>query len=410
MSRPNMRKFRLSRLSCPEVQTVFIMAAIGLLAYGLGSHGRVAQAQSGRSAQKFRTPATLPLTKFYEAAHPLPPGKPGELIRSESIRQYSLPFELSALRILYHSRTAKGEDVAVSGVVLVPDGKPPAAGWPVIAWAHEFRGAARQCAPSLMKNLGAGPILAMYANLGYVVVASDYSGLGSDSGKAVEDMQSNELDVMYSAPAARAAVPEIGTKWIALGTFQGALAAVAVAERDVRDPNYLGSVAVSGLSDAAEAYEHFAMGSPDRMLALASTVQTLYPGFSMRNILTSEGMLAYERFTQSCEVEAAPDLKNRILKSGWENDPFVKEFFSGNTPGQRAARGPILVISGGGDAIIPAELSAKTVSRMCKAGDRVDFLRYPDVDASGVMAASAADQISWIKARFASDNAPSHCR
>jgi hypothetical protein len=405
-----MRKFRLFRLSCPELQTVFIMAAIGLLAYGLGSHDRIAQAQSGRSAQKFRTPATLPLTKFYEAAHPLPPGKPGELIRSESIRQYSLPFELSALRILYHSRTAKGENVAVSGVVLVPDGKPPAAGWPVIAWAHEFRGAARQCAPSLMKNLGAGPILAMYANLGYVVVATDYSGLGSDSGKAVEDMQSNALDVMYSVPAARAAVPEIGTKWIALGTFQGALAAVAVAESDVRDPNYLGSVAVSGLSDAAEAYEHFARGSPDRMLALASTVQTLYPGFSMRNILTSEGMLAYERFKQSCEVEAAPDLKNTILKSGWENDPFVKEFFSGNTPGQRASRGPILVISGGADAIIPAELSATTIGRMCKAGDRVDFLRYPDVDASGVMAASAADQISWIKARFASDNAPSHCR
>jgi len=405
-----MRKPCLSWLSRPKLQTVFIMAAIGVLAHGLANRGRVAQAQGGRSAQKFRTPAILPLTKFYDAAHPLPPGKPGELIRSESIRQYSLPFELSALRILYHSRTAKGEDVAVSGVVLIPDGKPPAGGWPVIAWAHEFRGAARQCAPSLMKNLGSGPILAMYANLGYVVVATDYSGLGSDSGKPVEDMQSNALDVMYSVPAARAAVPEIGTKWIALGTFQGALAAVAVAESDVRGPNYLGSVAVSGLSDAAEAYEHFARESPDRMLALASTVQTLYPEFSVRNILTSEGTLAYERLTQSCEEEVASDLKNTILKSGWENDPFVKQFFSGNAPGRRAVRGPILVISGGADAVIPAELSAKTVSRMCKAGHRVDFLRYPDVDASGVMGASAADQISWIKARFAGDEAPSNCR
>ncbi|HKM85338.1 MAG TPA: hypothetical protein VJW96_03965, partial [Terriglobales bacterium] len=102
------------------------------------------------------------------------------------------------MRILYHSRTASGEDVAVSAVVLIPDGKPPAGGWPVIAWAHEFRGAARQCAPSLMKNLGVGPLLAMYANLGYAVVATDYSGLGADSGKPVLDMQSNALDVMYS--------------------------------------------------------------------------------------------------------------------------------------------------------------------------------------------------------------------
>ena len=46
----------------------------------------------------------------------------------------------------------------------------------------------------------------MYANLGYAVVATDYSGLGADSGKPVLDMQSNAFDVIYSVPAARAAV------------------------------------------------------------------------------------------------------------------------------------------------------------------------------------------------------------
>jgi hypothetical protein len=56
-----------------------------------------------------------------------------------------------------------------------------------------------------MKNLGAGPILVMYANLGYAVVATDYSGLGSDSGKPVLDMESNPFDVIYSVPAAGAA-------------------------------------------------------------------------------------------------------------------------------------------------------------------------------------------------------------
>jgi pimeloyl-ACP methyl ester carboxylesterase len=204
-------------------------------------------------------------------------------------------------------------------------------------------------------------------------------------------------------------VPQVGKKWIALGTFQGALAAVAVAESDVRDPNYLGSVAVSGLSDTADAYERFAMRSPDRMLALASTVRTLYPEFSVSSTLTGEAMPAYEHFTLSCEGDVASELKSTMLKSGWENDRFMKEFLLGNTAGRRAARAPILVISGGADAVIPEELSAKTVSRMCKAGDRVDFLRYPNLDASGVMGVSAAGQISWIKARFAGDNAPSNC-
>jgi len=46
---------------------------------------------------------------------------------------------------------------------------------------------------------------------------------------------------------------------------------------------------------------------------------------------------------------------------------------------------------------------------MCKRGDRILFLKYPDLDASGVMGASVADQISWIKARFAGYVAPGNC-
>ena len=386
--------------------------AVSLILPGLPGNAVFAQAQTATPGKGFRPPRTLPLTKFYDTPDPLSPGKPGELIRSEPIDQYDLPFELSALRILYHSRTANGNDVGVSGVVLVPDGKPPAGGWPVIAWAHEFRGAARQCAPSLMKTLGAGPLLAMYANLGYAVVATDYSGLGADSGNGVLDMQSNAWDVIYSVRAARAAVKEIGTKWIALGPFQGGLAAVAVAESDARDPDYLGSVATSGLADAQLAYEHFAQvpeSSYRMLLALAFTVKALYPGFQLSDMLIDKALPAYRRVAQTCGGDPEPEFTNGMLKPGWENNQFVKEFFSRNTPGQTSAHGPLLVISGEADPVIPAEMSGQTVTRMCKQGDRILFLKYPDVDASGVMGASVADQISWIKARFAGHIAPSNC-
>jgi hypothetical protein len=378
--------------------------AISLMLAGLPGRPASVQAQTGTSTKGFRPPPTLPLTSFYEAPHPLAPGKPGELIRSEPNDQYNLPYELSAVRILYHSRTANGEDVAVSAVVLIPDGKPPAGGWPVIAWAHEFRGA-------LMKNLGAGPILAMYANLGYAVVATDYSGLGTDSGKPVLDMESNALDVIYSVAAARATVKEIGPKWIAVGPFQGGLAAVAVAESEVRDPNYLGSVAISGVADAQEAYQHFAQGSSNRMLlVLASTVKALYSEFQVSDMLKDTALPAYQRVTQTCGGETEPEFTNGMLKPGWESNRFVKDFFSKNTPGQRAAHGPLLVISGEADPAISAEISGKTVARMCKHGGRILFLKYPDLDASGVMGASVADQISWIKARFAGYVAPGNCR
>jgi pimeloyl-ACP methyl ester carboxylesterase len=388
-----------------------IVTATSLTLAGLPGNPEFAQAQTATSAKGFRPTPAMPLTSFYDAPRPLAPGKPGELIRSEPSDQYNLPFELSTLRILYHSRTTNGGDVAVSGVVLIPDGRPPAGGWPVIAWAHEFRGAARQCAPSLLKNLGVGPLLAMYVNLGYAVVATDYSGLGADSGKMVLDMQSNALDVIYSVAAARAAVKEIGPKWIAVGTFQGGLAALAVAESDVRDPNYLGSVAISGAADAQEAYQHFAQGSSNRaLLVLASTLKALYPEFQLSEMLKDQALPAYGRVAQTCGGETEPEFTNGMLKLSWENNRFVKEFFSRNTPGQKQVHSPLLVISGETDMVVPAEMSEKSVARMCRHGTRILFLKYPNLDASGVMGASVADQISWIKARFADYAAPDNCR
>jgi len=261
-----------------------------------------------------------------------------------------------------------------------------------------------------MKNLGVGPILAMYANLGYALVATDYSGLGADSGKPVLDMESNAFDIMYSVLAARAAVPQIGPKWIAVGPFQGGLAVVAVAESEVRDPNYLGSVATSGVADAQEAYRRFARGSSHRMLlVLASTIKALYPEFRVSDMLKDEALPAYQRVVQTCGGETEPELTSEMLKPGWENNQFAKEFFSRNTPGQKRAHSPLLVISGEADPAIPADMSEKTVARMCKQGSRILFLKYPNVDASGVMGASVAEQISWIKARFAGHAAPGNC-
>jgi len=128
------------------------LAVAALLAGGTAS----AQAQTVAPGKR----STLPITKFYDTTHPLPAGKAGELIRSEEFEQYELPMSVDAVRILYHSRSAAGEDVAASGVVLIPSGKkPPAGGWPMIAWAHGAAGIARSCAPSLTRNLGHGPFL-----------------------------------------------------------------------------------------------------------------------------------------------------------------------------------------------------------------------------------------------------------
>src|ERR1700687_3605157 len=138
-----------------------------------------AHAQAPATVRRSEMVRDLPITKFYNTPFPFPAGTPGALIRSQAIEQYDIPYSVSAVRILYHSRSARGEDVAASGVVLFPyEKRPPAGGWPVIAWAHGSTGVARRCAPSLMRNIGYGPFLAMYVNMGYAVVATGYTRLG----------------------------------------------------------------------------------------------------------------------------------------------------------------------------------------------------------------------------------------
>jgi hypothetical protein len=132
-------------------RAISVLAAILFATPPLGR--TMALAQTLQQALQAQKADALPLTSFYDTPVPLPPGRPGSLINSEPFEEYQVPPGVGAVLILYHSRSASGQDVASSGVVLVPFGTPPAGGWPVIAWAHGTSGIARMCAPSLMKDV-----------------------------------------------------------------------------------------------------------------------------------------------------------------------------------------------------------------------------------------------------------------
>jgi pimeloyl-ACP methyl ester carboxylesterase len=391
----------------PAFLTVLCAAAL------FGGATGFAHSQVPAPAKPSHAPRTLPLTKFYDTPGPLPAGKPGELIRSEPFDEYDLPYEISAIRILYHSHSPHGEDVAVSGVVLVPSGTPPAGGWPVIAWAHDFTGSARQCAPSLLRNLNEGPLLSMYAGLGYAVVASDYAGLGTSFPHAALDIPSNALDVIYAVAAARAALPQLGTRWVVAGYAQGSLVSVGVAEAGsgIGDPNYLGAIGISGLAEPKEFFERVAQGPSYSMLVfLARGIKTVYPEFRVEEMLTDKAVPLYQHIRHACEASSGPELAaNEMLKPGWENNRYVKEFFVRNMLGRRPAHGPLLLISGEANAGVPSALTATAVSQLCKQKDRVLFFTYPGLNASTVLGNSVSEQVSWIRARFSGLPAPSNC-
>ena len=371
-----------------------------------------AQIQTKKSSQRLKIPP-LPLTKFYNTPDPLPAGKPGELIRAVEFGSYDLPIGITAYRFLYHSRSASGNDVASSGVILYPDKKTPAGGWPVIAWAHDASGVGRQCAPSLERNLQHGPLLAMYVNLGYAVVATDYSGLGSNFRNAAADSLSNAWDMIYSIPAARSALGQLGPKWVAIGSGEGGMAVVAVdeLERDLRDPNYLGSIAFPRLVDLQEMYEPPSNFSVMSVLRLAYGIKTVYPKFEVKNILADPALGWFEKLGQACEesdLGSAQKIDPKtLLKPGWKSNEFVQQYFSRNRFGLKPANSPLLLASSADDLFSIA--SNAIFSRMCKLGDHIEFQKYPEADTGQVIGDSVRDQMAWIGARFAGRNTQNDC-
>ncbi len=375
------------------------------------SQAKRAHAQSIQltPAQRAIAHGELPLTSFYDTATPLPPGKPGDVIRSQPFDDYDLPDGVSAVRILYHSVAATGSDVAASGVVLIPRGDVPKGGWPIIAWAHPFVAVARVCAPSLMRSLGSGSVLSMYVNLGYAVIATDYVGLGTSFRNASFDAQSNATDVINSVKAARQAVAQLGTRWVAIGEADGGTPALFVAELhdEAEDHNYLGSVSISGVLDLGAAIDQLWRGN--RFAFLAYGIKTVYPSFRLEDMLTPEGLGRYETVTPACSPPAAMSALSlaEALKPGWQTSPFIKQFLLRNSLGSKPAHAPLMVISAEDPT---GSTDAKVVARMCGQKDRITFETYPSLDPNDLFGTSVAAQISWIKARFDGRMTPNTCR
>src|SRR4051794_35247706 len=71
--------------------------------------------------------AADPLPDFYTVPDPLPAGAPGDIIKAEQVPAPGL--HGSMWRVMYHSQSLLGEDIAVTGLVAVPGTTPPNGGF-----------------------------------------------------------------------------------------------------------------------------------------------------------------------------------------------------------------------------------------------------------------------------------------
>ena len=295
--------------------------------------------------------------------------------------------------------------------MLIPRGRPPAGGWPLIAWAHGTSGVARRCAPSLQKDLEYAELgLGGMVQAGFAVVATDYHGLGTPGPHQYVNKLAQARDVIYSVPAARRAVPSLGRRWAAVGHSQGGVAmwGVAELEAEIHDPDYLGAVSVAGSGDLRVGLERMA-GSGDAaafyLAYMAYAIRARSPAFEVERMLTGRSLGHYPAATtRGCwyyayasylDVHGGP-----VLKKGWDGDPAVRRFIDDNRMGEVPMARPFLVVAGEADRTVPFDLVKQTVARACAAGHPLALRSYPGLDHSETMREGTGDILQWIRDRY----------
>ena len=140
------------------------------------------------------------------------PGKPGSIIRVWPLDGGGpgMGGNGEAFRVLYRSTDPSGKPIAVSGAIYIPSGQAPAGGRNIIAWAHPTSGVMPPCAPTLMPDVGG--MMWKLPNMiaqDYIVVATDYPGLGTDGVHPYLIGESEARSVLDSVRMARA-LPRTG--------------------------------------------------------------------------------------------------------------------------------------------------------------------------------------------------------
>ncbi|MEV4113255.1 alpha/beta fold hydrolase [Nonomuraea sp. NPDC049695] len=378
-----------------------------------------------QTAQQQQQANALPRTRFYDAPAPLPWAPAGTLIRQEAAKDYAAAGRpLPATRLLYHSRTADGRDRAASGVVLLPKGRAPKGGWPVVVDAHGASGTARGCAPSLMRDLYHGDQMARFLDSGYAVIAPDYAGLGTDGGHALGDKTAAANDVVHGLRAARDAVPGLSRSWAVWGHSQGGAAALAVAEAQVRrpEPGYLGAVVTSPGANLTQLVRHAAEqpGLGGFVPLIAAGAKASDPGLQLSRLLTPQAMARLDAVDSQClGVVAAvyTDLTgSALVRPGYLTEPRFARFLERNSTGQSPVAGPLLLLQGEADTLVTKAMTDEVAGSLCRTGARVTYRTYPGLahdtypgQVTGIDDGAMPDILKWIGDRFDGRRATSNC-
>lgn len=327
-----------------------------------------------------------------------------------------------ATHIVYRSYDLRGSAIAVSGMLIIPKGKSPHGGWPVVSWGHGSSGVNDQCAPSLSRNkngkidlYGYAGFVAELLKAGYAVAATDYEGLGTPSDHPYIIADSEARGMIDAVRAGMHADTSLSRSWFAVGHSQGGQAAIAAGElADAwgKGLDFRGTIGVAPVTNVGQAYYYGSPGPVDRgfyLLALQG-LKTQNPDLRYEDYLGPQALGMLPIAEKECTLKIweifSANLGNKI--GDFQFTPQTAEAALKLQPlldAQSVPRGripgPMLLLQGDHDPSIKVAVTRQAVKNARSAGTQAEFRLYPGQDHYSVLGSrekggAAADVVRWL--------------
>ena len=385
------------------------------------------------------------IKSVYNYTDTLPLGKHGDLLLSTEFKT-NIP-NARAWKILYRSTDIHNNPVLSTGMLIAPTGKVALGKRPVVSFAHGTTGIAPICAPSSIEDPATDPQMYFYASTdsrkimdtgipglskmiaaGYVVVATDYSGLGAPGLHQYlvgPTAARNTLDAI--AAAQKLSASGSGTKAVVIGWSEGGQAAVWSAEIADYAVNteLLGVVALAPVNAAeqlkierqvtASGKKLPAMTDTETLMAQYASAKT-FSDLQLSDVFTPFGIeFMDEASKHQCSKQMSQSMQYMAGQKGplSRSDPQNQEAWLKRTEqmglGNQIAKVPVAIYQGDDDPTIFPAATGAYIKKACANGSNVTYRHYPKTDHLGVVFAAESDYLSWIANRFSNKRATNEC-
>lgn len=336
-----------------------------------------------------------------------------------------IPDQGKAYAILYTSTDGVDGKTpnTVSGAVFYPKGTPPKGGWPVVAWAHGTVGISSSCTPSLNPRTARdATYLSEWLHRGFVVVSSDYQGLGTPGMHPYLNTRVEAFGVLDSVRASLKGLPHLRNKVMIVGQSQGAGAAFSAGGwAPIYAPglNVVGVVATGVPYPGAQLSKGVqkALPTPDPvmtyLLLFGSSVAALDPNFKASDVFTDAAMPFIPEARQLCVYP----LEDVVNKAGVTRANGLKP--SGLRVLAKAAavmqystlklKMPVFIGTGAADIDVSPDQQLALAHDACAAGTAVQAHLYKGLGHSPALLASMPDSLTFTRAVMADKPVPTDC-